>query len=154
LTKSARQLWDEYCRVEGLPADTPLPPVWHFCDNEAEADECARLVLAGRKRATAPSLWELEHRGEAVPRVGMFDVITAWNGEARAIIRTSRVDIVAFSQVGAEHAAAEGEGDGSLEWWRRIHREYYARVLTDSGCVPTDDMPLVCQYFDVVFPRD
>ena len=149
---SVTRMWDEYRAAAGIAPDEPLPPVWHFCDSQAEADECARLVLAGRKHATAPSLWGFLHRGEPVPTVGSLDLVTTWGGDACAIIRTTRVEIVPFSEVSAEHAAAEGEGDCSLEWWRRTHSEYYARELAGTSYVPTDDMPVVCQYFDVVYP--
>ena len=145
-------MWHQYCAVASLPPDTPLPPVWHFCDTQPDADQCARLVLAGRKRATAPSLWGLLHRGEPVPTVGSLDIVTTWDGEACAIIRTHNVAVLPFSTVTLEHAAAEGEGDGSLTWWRRTHREYYARELAGTPYAPSDDMPVVCQYFDVVYP--
>jgi uncharacterized protein YhfF len=144
-------MWDEYRIAANLPTDAPMPPVWHFCDRQTDADECARLVLAGRKRATAPSLWGLLHRGESVPTVGSLDLVTTWDGEACAVIRTSRVVILPFSAVPAEHAVSEGEGDGSLTWWRRAHHEYYARELSGTAYAVTDDMPVVCQYFDVVY---
>jgi uncharacterized protein YhfF len=145
-------MWADYCAAASLPPDAPLPSVWHFCDTQADADECARLVLEGRKRATAPSLWGLMHRGEPVPTVGVLDLVTTWDGEACAIIQTRQVVVVPFSAVPLEHAAAEGEGDGSLAWWRRTHREYYARELAGTPYAPADDMPVVCQYFDVVHP--
>jgi uncharacterized protein YhfF len=145
-------MWREYCAVAALPLDTPVPPTWHFCDNQADADACATLVRAGRKRATAPSLWGLRHRSEPIPEVGALELVTTWDGEACAIIRTTRVDVCPFALVSAEHAAAEGEGDCSLEWWRHAHRQYYARELADTPYTPTDDMPVVCQYFELVYP--
>jgi uncharacterized protein YhfF len=153
MKESVRRMWDAYRTAANLPADTPLPRVWHFCDTQTDADECARLVLAGRKCATAPSLWGLLHRGEPVPTAGSLDLVTTWDGEACAIIRTRRVAVLPFSAVSAEHAAAEAEGDGSLTWWRRAHREYYARELIGTPYAPSEDMPIVCQYFDVVYPE-
>lgn len=150
MKESVERMWAAYLTAAALPPDTPLPPVWHFCDNQADADECAALVLAGQKRATAPSLWGLMHRGEEMPAVGSHDLVTTWDGDACAVIRTTRVDVVPFSDVTADHALAEGEGDGTLEWWRRIHHDYYARELADTDYVPTPDMPIVCQYFEVV----
>jgi hypothetical protein len=73
--------------------------------------------------------------------------------DACAIIRTREVVILPFREVPAEFAHAEGEGDGSLAWWRRVHREYYVRELAGTSYTPTDDMPVVCQYFDVAFPK-
>ncbi len=40
----------------------------------------------------------------------------------RCVIRASLAEIVAFADIGDEFAAAEGEGDGSLAYWREAHR--------------------------------
>ena len=128
------------------------PSAWHFCDNAEDADACAALVLAGRKRATAPSRWGLEARGEPLPRPGDLHVVTDWSGVARCVIRTTAVEVVPVRDVTAAHAAAEGEGDGSLAFWRRVHRAYYERELAGTPYVPRDDMPVVCEQFEVVFP--
>jgi uncharacterized protein YhfF len=150
MEESARQLWEEYRVAMAMAANAPMPAVWHFCDAQPEADECARLVVAGRKRATAPSLWGFHARGEAVPTVGTLDIVTTWSGDACAIIKTRDVVILPFRDVPAELAQAEGEGDGSLAWWRRVHMAYYTRELAGTSYTPSDDMPIVCQYFDVV----
>jgi uncharacterized protein YhfF len=149
MKESVRQMWDAYRIAAGLPG-SPMPAVWHFCDTQHDADECASLVLLGRKRATAPSLWGFHVRGEPVPAAGTLDIVTTWSGEACAIIRTREATVLPFRDIPAEFAQAEGEGDGSLEWWRQTHRAYYARELAGTSYVLDDDMPIVCQYFDVV----
>ncbi|HUF48625.1 MAG TPA: DUF2784 family protein [Vicinamibacterales bacterium] len=149
---SVGRLWADYLAHAGRPASTPLPPVWHFCDNEADADLCAALVLAGRKRATAPSRWFFESQGLAPPQPTDLDIVTDGRGVACCVIRTTAVRTVPFGDVSAEHARLEGEGDLSLEYWRRTHRAYYARELARAGLAPTEDMAVVCQYFEVAFP--
>ena len=146
------ELWREYRLKFSIPA-AATPAAWYFCHTQPEADECARLVVAGRKRATAPSVWGFEARGESLPAPNDLAIVTTWNGEACAIIRTTDVIIRPFCDVPAEFARAEGEGDGSLEWWRRAHREYYARELAGTPYQVSDDMPIVCQYFEVVHAR-
>jgi uncharacterized protein YhfF len=110
------------------------------------------LVLAGRKRATAPSLWSFALTGEDLPEVGQLDIVTDWRGCAQCVIRTTDVYQVPFRDVSAEHAALEGEGDGSLEYWRRVHREYYTRELAGSRFTFGEHMPVVCRTFTRVFP--
>jgi uncharacterized protein YhfF len=147
-------MWRAYRAAVGdAPAVPAEPPAaWHFCDTEADADACARLVRAGRKRATAPSRWSLDARGEPLPRPGDLHVVTDWAGVAQCVIRTTRVEVVAFRDVSAAHAAAEGEGDGSLAWWRRVHWAYYQRELAGTPYTPAPDMPIVCERFEVVYP--
>ncbi|MCK8115729.1 GNAT family N-acetyltransferase [Anaerosoma tenue] len=125
---------------------------WHFCDNQADADELADLVLAGRKRATAGALWSYEAEGEPLPRPGDLSVVTDWSGTPRCVIRTTSVEVVPFGSVTEEFAAAEGEGDGSLDYWRRAHRAAFEREAVLTGRAPSEEMPVVCERFEVVYP--
>jgi uncharacterized protein YhfF len=125
---------------------------WHFCDNEHDANECARLVVSGRKRATAPSRWSFESRAEALPRPGQLHVITNWEGQAQCVIRITAVQVLPLNEIGAEHARAEGEGDGSLAWWQRAHWAYYQRELAGTTYQPEPDMPIVFEWFECVYP--
>jgi uncharacterized protein YhfF len=61
------------------------------------------------------------------------------------------VDVVPFEDVTAEFAAAEGEGDGSLEHWRRAHTAFFARECDRIGRTPAATMPVVCERFGLVY---
>jgi uncharacterized protein YhfF len=111
------------------------------------------LVLSGTKRATAASVWSVEAEGKRQPVPGDLSVITNWAGEPRCIIRTTAVEIVPFNQVSADFAATEGEGDGTLEWWREAHRQFFTRECAGTERRFTEDMLLACERFEVVFPR-
>ena len=52
-------------------------------------------------------------------------------------------------EVGAEFAAKEGEGDGSLFFWRDAHRQYFTRECDRIGRRFTEDMPVACERFEV-----
>lgn len=91
--------------------------------------------------------------GQPLPRVGDFNIVTDWNGVAQCIIRTTHVEVVSFGDVTAEFAAREGEGDGSLAYWRRVHRAYYERVLSGTDHAVTDALLLACESFEVVYPH-
>ena len=83
---------------------------------------------------------------------GDLHVVTNWAGEAQCVIRTTEVKVMPFDAVTDEHAAAEGEGDLTLEWWRRIHWAYYERELQGTGYVPRLHMPIVCESFECLYP--
>lgn len=149
MNPSVSALWQRYRLVDpSAPAEAQA--IYHFCDNQEDADGCADLVVAGRKCATATSLPELERDNIPMPKTGDFAVITGWSGEARAVIRTTSVDICRFGDVDADFARTEGEGDLTLEWWRDAHRAYYQRVLADSGHAVDDDLLIACERFEVV----
>jgi uncharacterized protein YhfF len=146
--RSVERLWAAFVVAAAPDPATPYS-VWHFGDSEALADSLAELVRSGPKRATAGSLWSYELEQEPVPKPGQFSVITDWAGRARCVIRTTSVEIVAFDAVTAEHAAAEGEGDRSLEYWRASHWAYFTRELRAAGREPSPDMPIVCERFEL-----
>ena len=57
---------------------------------------------------------------------------------------------MAFNAVSAEYAAIEGEGDGSLEYWRKGHWSLFSRECRRIGMQPTATMPVVCNVFEVL----
>ncbi len=150
MTPSVEKLWRRYRGIDPtVPADVPIS--FHFCDNQEDADLCAELVVAGRKRATATSVAELEIGGDPVPQPGGYAIITDWAGEARAIIRTTSVEIRRFGDIDESFAAKEGEGDLTLEWWRAAHHAYYQRVLAGSSYPVDDNLKIACEEFELVF---
>ena len=67
----------------------------------------------------------------------------ARDGLITVVLPIARVEIVRFCDVTAEHAAAEGEGDRSLESWRLTRWEYYKRELAGTGLVPSSPHRLI-----------
>ncbi|HSW26531.1 MAG TPA: ASCH domain-containing protein [Burkholderiaceae bacterium] len=124
---------------------------FYFGDHEGLADSLASLVLDGRKRATAGLLWAFEVEGKPLPRPGDLSVVTRWSGQPLCVIETLAVDVVPFDDVTAEFAATEGEGDGSLAYWRQAHTEFFARECARIGRAPSGSMPVVCERFAVVY---
>jgi uncharacterized protein YhfF len=89
-----------------------------------------QLVLEGIKNANCGMVWSYEAEGEKLPVKGDINIITNWEGEPIRIINTTRAVVRSFNTVDAEHAYAEGEGDRSLNFWRKVHWEFFSR-----GCV-------------------
>jgi uncharacterized protein YhfF len=127
-----------------------LPPVAWFGDGP-EATELAELVRRGTKRATAGLLWRWEASG-GLPRPGHRQVIIDWQGEPRAVIEITGVAVVPFDQVDAAFAREEGEGDLSLDHWRRVHWGFFVRECRRLQRTPYATMPVVCIRFRRVHP--
>ncbi len=154
-----------------MPVPEPLLPFWRrfvasvasvddsrfyeafaFGDSPQLADELADLVLRGVKRATAGSLWAFDADGRQPPRPGDLSIVTDSAGAPVCVIETLAVDIVPFDQVDGAFAAAEGEGDGSLVFWRDAHTRYFGRECARLGRVFSPSMPVACERFSVVYP--
>jgi uncharacterized protein YhfF len=61
------------------------------------------------------------------------------------------VTIRPFNQVDSRFAYDEGEDDRSLAAWRAAHWRYFTRTLAVHSLRPSEDMPLVCERFRVVY---
>ena len=143
-----QELWARY-RAEN-PAAGDVYEAWAYGD---DPDTLAELTRAGVKTATASAgpLYDLE--GEPLPRAGEYSVILDSGENAVAVIRTTRVYTVPFDQVSTEHAWKEGEGDRSLAYWRKVHEDFFQKELAEAGLEFSRSMPVVCEEFEVVFPR-
>jgi len=146
------EFWTRFKDSTGEGDDARFYEAFYFGDHEELADSLAALVLAGRKRATAGLSWGLEAEGKRPPRAGDLSVVTNWAGQPLCVIETRAVDLVPFDDVTAEFAAVEGEGDGSLAYWREGHTEYFARECARIGRTPSGSMLVVCERFAVIYP--
>ncbi|WP_083532698.1 ASCH domain-containing protein [Brevibacterium epidermidis] len=134
------------CQLPDLPEQRP--EAWAFGATKEDADELLALVLDGTKTGTASALWDIEADGESVPEMGEVSIILDGQGRPRALIETTAIDIVPFSEVTAEHAHAEGEGDRTLAAWREIHERFW-QEYGQRGFAP--EMPVVCERFRLLF---
>lgn len=155
-SQTVADMWKAYCsNAKHSVSSTEKYDVYHFCDDQENADALAELVKSGRKRATSSLYMFYEKEGEKVPQEGAYSIITNWNGEAQCVIRNTQVTQKPYNQVSAEFAYKEGEGDLSLEYWRRVHHDYFTHELEAIGETFHEDMVLVCEEFEVVYlPKD
>ncbi len=123
---------------------------YHFCSDQKNADICTELVAKGEKRATTGLLRGYEYEREPLPEAGQLTVITNWKKLPRCIIETTSVMIKPFKEVDSEHAFEEGEGDKSLEFWRKEHWKYFSAECEDLGGKPSQEMPVVLERFKLV----
>jgi uncharacterized protein YhfF len=145
--------WREFAATQRADPTPRFLEAFYFDDNEPSANALAQLVLSGRKRATASLVWSLEPAGAALPQPGSLSVVTTFAGKPVCVIETRSIDIVPFEEVTAEFAAVEGEGDGSLEYWRKAHTASFGRECRRIGRVADPRMPVACERFAVVYQR-
>jgi len=142
-----------FCRHAGLAAGTEYAVV-SFGDSAAMAEELARLVLDGRKRATTSLLRDFSGTGEALPKRGDYVVVVDAGGRPLLVWRTTKVEVKPFREVDAAFAWDEGEGDRTLEDWLRGHRAFFTRELAREGFVFDEGMQAVFERFAVVWPAE
>ena len=143
---NATEMWERYCEKSGVRADYEA---WAF---GGAPDELAELVLNGIKTATASAYPLYEQEQEPLPQVGEYSVILNAKDEAVCVTKTTKVYVVPFREVSADHAYREGENDRSLDSWRAVHRDFFTEEMTAAGLTFDEDMPVVCEEFLRVYP--
>ena len=114
-------------------------------------DKLAGLVVKGIKTATCSALALYEAEGEEIPKEGDYSVILNADGDAVCIIQTTKIYLSSFNDVTADHAFKEGEGDRSLDCWRRVHEEFFTEELAEINRSFDENMMLICEEFKVVY---
>lgn len=122
---------------------------WHFEITEGAANYLLGLVLEGKKRATASSLWGYEIEGCPIPRIGDMSVITYWDGTPGCVIKTTNVRIIPYREITYDIAKLEGEDD-TLESWQRNHKRFFTEEGKELGYTFSEDMPVIFEEFEIV----
>lgn len=124
----------------------------YFCADEYNANECARLVNIRQKRASCSLKEGYLIDNEPFPEVGRLTVVLNWREEPVCIIKLTEVTFCPFDEVPEEFAQAEGEGDGTYEWWRKAHIEFFTQYAKEVGATFSLDSELVLERFEKVYP--
>ena len=122
----------------------------YFCADEINANLCADLISKGIKTATCSMKYWYDSGEETMPQTGHLLVVTDWHGEPTSIVEITAVSECKYSDVTAEFAYAEGEGDQTLDWWRAAHWDFFARECHEIDMEANEDMMLVLEHFQVV----
>ena len=147
MNEKAQQYWDEFWEGKDKPA---LVKAEQFGIDAEMADELAGLIVEGKKTATCSGYDFYQWDNEPLPVAGQHTIILNGRDEPVAIIKTVKVEVMPMNEVPPEFAAAEGEGDLSYDYWRRGHEAVFREVLAEYGKEFSDDMPLVCEWFELV----
>jgi len=123
----------------------------YFCNDEENANLCAQLVYDGIKTATCSLKLSYLAEGEPIPLTGHLQVVTNWHQEPVAIIEITSVTECPYNEVTEEFAFAEGEGDRTLNWWRKAHWQFFTEECQAIGIEPQDNMMLILERFKVVY---
>ena len=147
--------WQKFLAT--LPPDSPYHGKSYITngwgDSPEMADELGALIVNGTKTATCSSQWEWEAEGESPPETGAVTIVLDGGGEPIGIVETTEVTIRKYNEVDADFAREEGEGDLSLGYWREAHRNFFSRYLPKIGKEFSQDMPLVCERFRLIYKQ-
>jgi uncharacterized protein YhfF len=140
--------------LRGTPLSDGFISIDHFGDSPELSAELLALIASGKKRGGASLYAAYAIEKLPVPQVGEIRIVLDFNDKPVFVTRNTAVDIIPFNAVGADFAACEGEGDGSLAYWRQAHLDYFTRTSPELGITFNEDMLIVCERFEVLYVLD
>ena len=115
---------------------------WKFgMDNNKLID----LVLSNKKMATS-SLFIDETN---LPVIGEESIICYDDDTFACIVKTVDYKIIKFNEMTEEYAKLEGEGDLSLEYWKKVHYDFFKSINSSFN----EDSKIIFEIFEVVNNR-
>jgi uncharacterized protein YhfF len=145
------QCWNDYARSHPSLQGQRYYEAFRFGNTEQMANELAALVLSGVKTATSSLLWTIEQEKKPLMHAGDYSIVTDWKHHPVCIIQTTEVNIVPFRDIDAQFAYDYGEGERTLIWLKQQLWDYYVQECSLIGRPATEEMPLVCERFRVVY---
>ena len=130
------------------------PKIGDFGDSPELSSWLLQLIRDGVKTATASLVWEWEAEEQTLPEVGDVMIVLDWNQNPVMVIEYTDVEVKRFFDVSEDFAWDEGEGDRSLAYWREVHRAFFTRACDALGMTPSEDMPILCTRFRVIFHKE
>ncbi|WP_077622647.1 ASCH domain-containing protein [Sediminibacillus massiliensis] len=146
MNHASKIYWEQFLEKHQLEKPISVS-AWQF---GADPDYLAQLVMEGTKTATCSGLIFYELENEPLPSAEDYSVILSSRDEPLAIIKTVSVKIMPMNEVPEDFAVAEGEGDRTYLYWKTVHEKFFMDELGQLGLEFSEDMPLVCERFQLV----
>ena len=153
IDNSVTEMWSNYTKANSGLINNNIPESWYFHNNKKDANRLADLTLSGKKKAASGLYFMYKEATSDLPKIGTKHIITDFDGKAKAIIEIKKVDTIPFNQISKDYAINDmGTTIEPLKKWRKAHWDYFASVMEKSGMQPTDDLLVVCESFETIWP--
>ena len=145
--------WENACAEMGVePSSAYTASTFGDPKFFEEIDEITVLALEGQKQATSHLEIDFEVNSIPVRKEGEYWLMLDKALSPRGIVQLTTVKITPFNEIDDEYAAIEGEGDSSLRHWKEVHEDYFKLQLGTWGREWSEDLPVVCEIFKLVYP--
>jgi len=148
-----KKFWDGYvATLKEVPKDPVIEVA--IAGDERNADHLLELYLEGKKMASSGLVEGFKACNAPLPKVGNYWMILNSKEEAKCIVKTLAIEFYVFSEVPEKVSLAEGEGDCSIEHWRKVHIAFFQPYLADWGISNIKDATVITEYYDVVYKAE
>ena len=151
LTPIELKFWNDYLKESKLDPHGEYRLSASPAGNSNITDELIELYLCGKKRAGSSIVEDFTSAGDPLPAVGDYWILLDSHKKPVLLLKTVRTVINRFKSVPLEIALAEGEGDLSLEYWKRVHAELYTPHLKQWGLSNLDEAHVITEFFEIIY---
>jgi len=155
IDQSVSEMWNDFVQSNPEFKNDEIPESDFFHNNEKDANRLAKLTLNGKKRASSGLYSLYEQYNADLPTVGIKQIVTDFNGNAKAIIENVSVDTIPFNKISKEYAPMDmGTDIEPLKKWKKAHWDFFESFLKESGKKPTEEMLVVTVEFEKIWPKN
>lgn len=143
--------WQKFVSSTGEPNLNNAVVTAGYAGTPEITDGLLALYLNGKKTAGSSPVEDFLVTGDRMPQVGDYWIFLNSKGEPSLILKTEKTVLNKFENIPAEIAIAEGEGDLSVAYWKKVHGELYAPYLEKWGVKDIGELTILTEYFKIVF---
>ena len=97
--KSVSEMWNNFTKSNPEFKNEEIPQSDFFHNNKEDANRLAELTVNGKKKASSGLYSLYKQYNVDLPKVGNKQIITDFDGKAKAIILTKSVDTIPFNEI-------------------------------------------------------
>jgi len=155
IDQSIPEMWNDFIQKNPEFKNDEIPESDFFHNNEADANRLAELTLTGKKRASSGLYSLYQQYNVDLPTVGAKQIVTDFNGKAKAIIENVSVNTIPFNKISKEYAELDmGTDIEPIEKWKKAHWDFFESFLKENGEKPTEEMLIVAVKFKKIWPKN
>jgi uncharacterized protein YhfF len=143
--------WARVCAKNAIDPSIE-PDIYPWGRTPILADLWLNLILHGNKRSTAHPMLQHDVEGTSPHSAGDYSILLDGFARPACVLRTTSVEVKAFSEVDEAFVRAESEGGGIVRYWKVGHWESYEPYCTLHGTEMSEDLPMVFEYFELIDP--
>ena len=149
-TPEVEAFWSQVCKEHGITSNHYHVRTFGDPKYAEYGDHVTELAIKRVKRATAHLAMDFELNNVPRRETGDYWVILWESFKPACVLEIVNVEVRPFKEVDQTFASREGEGDGSLAYWKNCHEEYFKLQLADWGREWSEDLPVVLESFELV----
>ena len=151
MTSEQVRYWKNFQDIHSMDSAIQPTLITAFGWGEKMQDELLKLILSGRKTATTSLTHWYGKDTHPLPQTGDFWIILDGHDHPSGIVQLTEITIKPVADVDTQFAWDEGEGDRTLDGWKKDHHAFWQQEAEREGFEFSDQMDAAFKRFKLVW---